>query len=89
VASKHKKYVKCPAVTGKQLIKLFKHIGTIKGKVNHGLAMHLIVNGKQVITIIPDKSDSIPESTLGLILGPNQTTLGKKGLLSLINKYGL
>jgi ABC-type nitrate/sulfonate/bicarbonate transport system ATPase subunit len=41
------------------------------------------------VTVIPDTRASLDEGTLAAILGSKQTGIGKKGLLNLINKFGL
>lgn len=38
-------------------------------------------------TVVPDKSDPLPDTTLGAILSKKQTGLGKMGLVELIKKH--
>lgn len=85
-----KKYTTIPAITGKQLIKLLKS-GTWKeaGKAKHGITLTKGIGDRTRVTLVPDKVESLPKGTLGAILGPMQTGLGKSGLLRLLNKYGL
>ena len=39
-------------------------------------------------TVIPDKSDDLPKTTLGAILSVKQTGLGSAGLKKLVDRYG-
>jgi len=41
------------------------------------------------VTVIPDSGASLDDGTLAAILGPKQTGIGRKGLLDLLNDYGL
>lgn len=41
------------------------------------------------VTTIKNTNESIPIGTRMAILGRKQTNLGKRGLIRLINKYGL
>jgi hypothetical protein len=41
------------------------------------------------VTVIPVKKSSLIDNTLSLILSSKQTGIGKRGLLELLNKYGL
>jgi len=76
-----------PAVTGKQLIRLLQKDGWVeKGRSTHGIALQ---KPGHYPTVVPDKKKPIPDGTLGAILGPRQTGIGKKGLAALIEKYGL
>ncbi len=38
-------------------------------------------------TVIPDKSEPLPQTTLGAILSVKQTGLGRTGLQELLDKY--
>jgi predicted RNA binding protein YcfA (HicA-like mRNA interferase family) len=79
-----------PAITGKELIRLLKKDGfIISRKATHGLSMTKRVNDRTIVTVIPDTRASLPRGVLMAILGPKQTRLGRKGLLILIEKYGL
>ncbi|TET22606.1 MAG: hypothetical protein E3J78_02915 [Candidatus Cloacimonadota bacterium] len=85
-----RKYTKAPAITGIQLLRLFKKAGgKIVGRCDHGYAIQIFVKGQYRITTVQDRSDPIPPTTLGQILGPKQTFLGKRGLLNLLNEHGL
>ncbi len=85
-----KKYTDIPAITGKQLIRLLEKDSweeAHKGK--HGIVLTKTIKGLKRTTTIPDKSKSLPESTLGVILSDKEAGLGRKGFLELLNKYGL
>ena len=85
-----RKYTSIPAVTGNQLIKLLEKDGWIVGRrTRHAISLTKKINSHTLVTIVKDTSESLPPKTLGLILGPKQTKIGTKGLLSLLNKYGL
>ena len=79
-----------PAVSGKQLIKLLKRDGWIhRRRGNHGLLLTKKTDGETRVTTVPDRSKSLPASTLGMILSPLQTALGSTGLQRLIDEYGV
>ncbi|MFC1538741.1 hypothetical protein ACFL6H_04895 [Candidatus Latescibacterota bacterium] len=81
-----------PAITGKQLIGLLVKDGwEIRRKMNHGMGLskHFPKLDRNLVTCIPDKKRPLSKSTLGQILGPDQTRIGRKGLESLIKKYGI
>lgn len=83
--------VDIPAVTGKQLIKLLRRDGWEPGrKATHGICLtKKEASGKTLLTFVPDVRASLPVGTLSAILSNKQTGLGRKGLLRLIEKYGL
>lgn len=84
------KYTKLPAISGKKLIKLLQKDGwIIHRRTRHGIALIKVVNGCTRTTIVQDTIVSIPDGTLLDILGQKQTGIGKKGLLKLVNKYGI
>ena len=85
------KYTTVPAITGKQLIKLLQKDGwIIQRKTKHGVSLIKRVGNRTLTTVIQDTAASLPKGTLSDILGPQQTRIGgKKGLLKLINKYGI
>jgi len=84
------KYTKLPAISGKKLIKLLRKDGWIpKRQAQHGVALAKTKSNRTRVTVIPDTSASLDEGTLSAILGPLQTDIGKKGLLDLVNKFGL
>jgi predicted RNA binding protein YcfA (HicA-like mRNA interferase family) len=80
-----------PPVTGPQLIWLLKADGWEERdrRARHGICLRKRFSERTKVTIVPDKRRSIPDGTLGAILGPKQTGLGKEGLKRLIEKYGL
>jgi predicted RNA binding protein YcfA (HicA-like mRNA interferase family) len=81
-----------PAITGYQLIRLLEKGGWSRGsKARHGLRMSKWDSDIQRtrVTVIPSSRASLPEGTLGAILGPKQTGLGKKGLDLLIREHGI
>ena len=84
------KYTKLPAITGKQLSKLLKKDRwTVGRKTKHGIALTKAFPNRTRVTVVPDTRASLPEGTLQDILGTDQTGIGKRGLLGLINKYGI
>lgn len=80
-----------PAITGKQLVKILEKDGwKNNGRTNHGISMSKNIDGEFKVTIIPTKKNtSIPDGTLGSILGVKQTCIGKDGLRKMIKEYGL
>jgi predicted RNA binding protein YcfA (HicA-like mRNA interferase family) len=79
-----------PAITGKQLIRLFEKDGWSRGgRTTHGIALRKAFGERTRVTTIPDKRASLPNGTLGAILGPLQTGLGREGLITLISRFGL
>ncbi|MDD5191198.1 MAG: hypothetical protein PHE50_09180 [Dehalococcoidales bacterium] len=85
-----RRYTKIPAITGEQLIVLLVKDGWENGgKSTHGISLFKFIDGKNIVTTVKNTSENIPEGTLGSILGVKQTRIGKRGLLDLVNKYGL
>jgi len=85
-----RKYTAIPAITGKQLAKVLVKDGwEIKRRGKHGLSMAKRFRDRVRVTVIPYSNESLDSGTLGAILGPKQTNLRMKGLLDLINKYGI
>ena len=83
-------YTKLPAITGKQLIELLQKDGWVIGrKATHGISLTKPFGNRTRVTVVPDYRVSLDTGTLSAILGVKQTGLGKKGLLDLVNKYGL
>jgi len=73
-----------------QLIKLLQKDGWTVGKTGtHGVSLTKAVSLRTLVTIIPTSKQSLPTGTLQAILNSKQTGLGKTGLLSLLNTYGL
>ena len=74
-----------PALTGKELIKLFVDNGWSKGRIaNHGVTLFKQFPEGKRVTFIPNKSCSLPKGTLMAILGHKQTKLGRNGLLKML-----
>lgn len=59
------------------------------GRRTHGVFYSRRFPGEQFprSTVIPDKAEPLPPTTLGAILSVKQTGLGNAGLQDLINKY--
>ena len=84
------KYIKLPAITGKQLIKILQKDGWIvHRRTRHGVALKKVAGQRTITTIVQDTRAIIPEGTLSDILGQKQTGITKRGLLELVNKYGI
>jgi hypothetical protein len=74
-----------PALSGPDLAKLLEKGGwTLDGRSTHGLTYKKFVDGELRITTIPSKSRPLCKRTLGQILGPKQTGLGRAGLAKLL-----
>ena len=83
------KYRKLPALTGKQLLTLLIKDGWQNcGQKTHGVGLTKKVGDRNLVTVIPVNSPLV-DFVLSAILGQKQTRIGKKGLLALVNKYGL
>jgi len=79
-----------PAITGKQLIRLFSDAGWTRGrKTLHGVAFRKQFSDRVRVTTIPDKRSSLPSGTLAAILGPKQSGIGHAGLVDLIARFGV
>lgn len=84
------KYTALPAITGKQLIKLLRKDGwKIHRRTRHGIALIKVMSDRTRVTIVQDTRAPLPDGTISKILGQDQTGIGKRGLLNLINKYGI
>lgn len=85
-----KKYTRVPALTGEQLVCLLeKDSWEIGRRATHGMTLTKRAGDRTLVTVVPTSADTIPAGTLSDILGPSQTRIGKKGLLALLNKYGM
>jgi predicted RNA binding protein YcfA (HicA-like mRNA interferase family) len=85
-----KKYTQLPALSGRQLIELLQRDGWVfKRRATHGVALAKRFGDRTRVTVIPDTSVPLDDGTLAAILGVKQTGIGKKGLLDLVNKFGL
>lgn len=84
------KYARLSPLSGRKLIKLLKKDGwVIRGRTRHGVALAKQFSDRIRVTVVPDTNAILPDGTLGAILGPKQTNIGKAGLLDLVNKYGV
>ncbi len=61
---------------------------TRRGRATHGIFYYKQFPGERMprSTVVPDKSETLPDRTLGGILSVKQTGLGKDGLDALIKK---
>jgi predicted RNA binding protein YcfA (HicA-like mRNA interferase family) len=78
-----------PAISGNDLIRLLQRDGWECFRTSkHGAALRKYDPdlGRMRITTIPTKNGSLPSGTLGNILSPKQTGIGRKGLLALLEK---
>lgn len=59
------------------------------GRRTHGVFYYKHFPGERLprSTVIPDKSDPLPSTTLGAILSVKQTGLGRNGLQQLLDEY--
>ncbi len=83
-------YTKIPPLSGKQLIKLLRKDGWAVGrKTKHGITLTKPFEDQTRVTFVPDTRAILPIGTLMAILGYKQTGLRRRGLLKIINKYGI
>lgn len=78
-----------PAISGPELSSLLvEHDGWVIGEMGtHGVVhTKTMPTGTVKVTVISRKNRPLPEGTLGAILGPKQTGLGKGGLRRLLRK---
>ncbi|MBI4188507.1 MAG: type II toxin-antitoxin system HicA family toxin [Chloroflexi bacterium] len=84
------KYTQLPIITGKKLVKLLEKDGwVVHRRTRHGVALIKVISERTKVTIIPDSSARLDDGTLSAILGPKQTGIGKRGLLEIVNKWGI
>ena len=78
-----------PAISGPELLKLLQKDGwVVQRQTRHGESLvKTDEKGRKSVTVIPTKGRSLPKGTLGAILGPKQTNIGREGLLKLIERY--
>ncbi len=77
-------------LSGRQLIELLDKDGWIQGRrTRHGIFYSKQFPGERIprSTVIPDKSDPLPDGTLGAILGVKQTGLGRSGLNDIMQRF--
>jgi len=82
-----------PAITPEKLVRLLEREGWVfVRKSNHGYSYTIYDPsiGRKRVTIIPyhHPRRPLPKGTLNRILGPDQTNIGRAGLVKLIKKYG-
>ncbi len=79
-----------PAIKGKQLVRLLEKDGwQNRGKSQHGIYLFKIVSGDYRFDVIPNKSRPLPHSLLSRILSSRQSGIGRTGLRTLVEKYGI
>ena len=84
------KYARLSPLSGRKLITLLQKDGWVfKRRARHGVALAKQFSARTRVTVIPDTSTILDDGTLGAILGPKQTNIGKAGLIDLVNKYGV
>jgi hypothetical protein len=82
-------YTKLPTISGDQLVALLiKDAWEPCGQRTHGVGLKKKFRDRYRVTVIP-LNRTLVDFVLSSILGPQQTGRGKKGLLDLVNKYGL
>ena len=77
-------------MTGRELMRLLEQDGwTHGGRRTHGVFFHKAFPGERLprSTVVPDKSQDLPPTTLGAILSVKQTGLGRDGLQQLIERH--
>jgi len=79
-----------PAVTGRQLIRLFRKDGweETKRAAEGSFFRKAGPGGKTFTTVIPDKKRPLTPGTLSAMLGPKQSGIGCQGLSDLIKRHG-
>lgn len=84
------KYTQLPTISGKKIIRLLQKGGwIIHRRTRHGVSLIKVVGEQTRVTVVQDTRAIIPVGTLSDILSQKQTGIGKKGLLELVNKYGI
>ena len=77
--------------SGRELMTLLKRDGWAEGgRRTHGVFFSKRFPGERIprSPVVSNKSDPLPDPTLGAILSVKQTGLGKNGLNELIERYG-
>jgi predicted RNA binding protein YcfA (HicA-like mRNA interferase family) len=83
-------FTQLPTISGKKLIRLLQKAGWIvQRRAKHGVALTKRFTDRTRVTIVPDTNTPLDDGTLSAILGYKQTGIGKKGLLDLVNKFGI
>ena len=59
-----------------------------RGRTRHGIILRKQFPGESrpLYTVVPDKSENLPDGTLGAILSVRQTRLGRNGLQELMDR---
>ena len=59
-----------------------------RGRATHGVFLYKHFSGELMprSTVVPDKTGSLPDPTLGAILSVKQTGLGRPGLQALLDR---
>lgn len=81
-----------PAVTGRQLIRLFRCDGWEEKskRTREGIFFFKrFPDGTVRRTVIPPKRRPLTPGLLSAILGPKQSGIGRDGLAAMIERYGL
>ena len=80
-----------PAITGKQLLKLFVKDGwAVKRRTRHCVCLTKVdPTGKTMVALVDDTRAILPDGTLHDILSVKQTGIGRAGLKAMIAKYGI
>jgi len=77
------------SISGKTLIKLSVKDGwEIRRQATHGLSLAKRFGDRTRVTVIPDSRVPLPDGTLAAIIGPRQMGIGRRGLETLIAKFG-
>ena len=75
------------SISGRELMRLLERDGWVRGgRRNHGINYTKWFPGeaRPRSTTVPDRSSSLPQSTLGVILSVKQTGLGSAWLRNLL-----
>ncbi|HEX7318788.1 MAG TPA: hypothetical protein VF399_00320 [bacterium] len=84
------KYTTVPAITPNQLIKLLCLGEWVEHRRSKdGVCIKRKIGKHWQVAFIPIHDAVLDSGTLHAILGTKQTGIGRKGLLDLLNKYGL
>lgn len=79
-----------PALSGAQLFLLLKCDGWKPHSCSDAhVSVKKRIEGRYVVAPIPMSNASLPQGTLSGILGSKETRIGRRGLVRLLNKYGL
>lgn len=80
-----------PAITGIQLIRLFRLAGWEEIRNSReGIVFRMALPGERTrVTVIPRKRRPLTPGTLSAILGAKQSGIGRVGVRALIQRYGL